>query len=125
LTIGPIDLQIDRGEIIFIVGENGCGKSTFLKMLTGLYFSASWGISVDGAELTALDDGSYRDLFSAIFITSSIVRMGWRQLKKDESGSFSTWWDWKRRQGWPMVGLRPRSSQRARRSGRHGRRGFA
>lgn len=66
-TIGPIDLQIDRGEIIFIVGGNGCGKSTFLKLLTGLYYPVSGRISVDDAELEGLYHGSYRDLFSAIF----------------------------------------------------------
>ena len=66
-TIGPIDLQIDRGEIIFIVGGNGSGKSTFLKILTGLYYPVSGRISVDDEELEGLYHGSYRDLFSAIF----------------------------------------------------------
>ena len=36
-TVGPIDLVIKRGETTFITGGNGSGKSTFIKLLTGLY----------------------------------------------------------------------------------------
>ncbi|MFC0779788.1 cyclic peptide export ABC transporter [Flavobacterium sp. HJSW_4] len=35
--VGPINLSIKKGEIVFIVGENGSGKSTFINILTGLY----------------------------------------------------------------------------------------
>ena len=36
-TVGPFDLIIRRGETLFVTGGNGSGKSTFLKLLTGLY----------------------------------------------------------------------------------------
>ena len=35
--LGPINLEIESGETIFVVGGNGSGKSTFIKILTGLY----------------------------------------------------------------------------------------
>ncbi|MFP3570540.1 ATP-binding cassette domain-containing protein, partial [Paraburkholderia sp. SIMBA_030] len=35
--LGPVDLTIARGETLFIVGENGCGKTTLIKLLLGLY----------------------------------------------------------------------------------------
>jgi putative ATP-binding cassette transporter len=35
--LGPLDLTFERGEIVFLVGGNGSGKSTFVKVLTGLY----------------------------------------------------------------------------------------
>lgn len=35
--LGPIDLTVKKGEMIFIVGGNGSGKSTFINVLTGLY----------------------------------------------------------------------------------------
>lgn len=36
-TVGPIDLEAKKGEVIFIIGGNGSGKTTFAKLLTGLY----------------------------------------------------------------------------------------
>lgn len=36
-ALGPIDLTIRSGELIYIVGGNGCGKSTLAKVLCGLY----------------------------------------------------------------------------------------
>ena len=36
-TLGPLDLTLATGELVFIIGGNGSGKSTFVKMLTGLY----------------------------------------------------------------------------------------
>lgn len=35
--LGPVNLKIDKGEVIFIIGGNGSGKSTFINILTGLY----------------------------------------------------------------------------------------
>ena len=35
--LGPLDLTFEQGEIVFLVGGNGSGKSTFVKVLTGLY----------------------------------------------------------------------------------------
>lgn len=34
---GPVDFSIHHGEIVFIIGGNGSGKSTFVKLLVGLY----------------------------------------------------------------------------------------
>ena len=43
-SVGPFDEHISKGELLFIVGGNGSGKSTFLKLLTGLYFPAQGNI---------------------------------------------------------------------------------
>ena len=66
-SLAPIDLSISAGEIVFIVGGNGSGKSTFLKLLTGLYFPTSGRIRVDGIDLRKPDYPEYRNLFAAIF----------------------------------------------------------
>src|SRR5262249_15704884 len=34
--LGPVDFTLKRGELVFLVGGNGSGKSTFMKVLTGL-----------------------------------------------------------------------------------------
>lgn len=45
--VGPIDLTINKGELIFITGGNGSGKSTFLKLFTGLYKPSNGRIIID------------------------------------------------------------------------------
>jgi putative ATP-binding cassette transporter len=42
-TFGPINLSFRPGEIVFIAGSNGSGKTTFLKLLSGLYPTESGG----------------------------------------------------------------------------------
>jgi putative pyoverdin transport system ATP-binding/permease protein len=66
-VLGPIDLGLRRGEIVFVVGGNGSGKSTFVKVLTGLYAPTAGTIRLDGH---AVDDKSrewYSQHFSAVF----------------------------------------------------------
>jgi cyclic peptide transporter len=65
--VGPIDLSIRRNETLFIVGGNGSGKSTFLKLLTGLYYPDSGVITVDGRSVAEVGYARYRNMFSAIF----------------------------------------------------------
>jgi putative ATP-binding cassette transporter len=67
-TLGPINLTIRPGEITFVVGGNGSGKSTFLKLLTGLYVPTSGCIEYDGIPVTnKAARERYRQLFSAVF----------------------------------------------------------
>ena len=33
-----VDLDVYRGEILSILGENGCGKTTLMNMIAGIYF---------------------------------------------------------------------------------------
>ncbi|WP_298510492.1 cyclic peptide export ABC transporter [uncultured Kordia sp.] len=42
--LGPLNLQVTSGEVLFIVGANGSGKSTFVNLLTGLYKPKSGNI---------------------------------------------------------------------------------
>ncbi len=66
-SVGPFDLSIAKGELIFIRGGNGSGKSTFLKLFTGLYQPVSGSISVDNEIIDNDVLGNYRELFSIIF----------------------------------------------------------
>jgi urea transport system ATP-binding protein len=49
-----IDLSVDRGEIVVLVGRNGMGKSTLMKSLIGVMPARSGQIMVDGADVTKL-----------------------------------------------------------------------
>jgi len=65
--IGPIDFELSSGELVFITGGNGSGKSTFLRVLAGLYPQDSGEILLDGVPVTAINRDQYRGLMSAIF----------------------------------------------------------
>lgn len=66
-TLGPIDLTIYPGELIFIVGGNGSGKSTLAKLITGLYIPSAGQIKLDGMAIDDQNRESYRQLFSTVF----------------------------------------------------------
>ncbi len=65
-VLGPLDLTIHRGEIVYLIGGNGCGKSTFAKLLCGLYRPSAGTIMLDGSDAAA-DPDWYRSHFSTIF----------------------------------------------------------
>ena len=46
-----VDLTVHRGEILAILGENGCGKTTLMNMIAGIYYPDSGSILVDGEEV--------------------------------------------------------------------------
>ena len=64
---GPWDITLNRGELLFIVGGNGSGKSTVLKLLSGLYEAESGTIQVDDKPLSPGDRPGLRELFSCVF----------------------------------------------------------
>lgn len=65
--VGPISLQLRRGETVFLVGGNGSGKSTFARLLTGLYIPQRGEIRLDGKVLALEDWPAYRQLFASVF----------------------------------------------------------
>ena len=57
-VLRDLDLQVDAGEMVAIVGASGVGKSTLLHILGGLDRASGGDILIDGARLTALDDAA-------------------------------------------------------------------
>ncbi|WP_293353799.1 MULTISPECIES: cyclic peptide export ABC transporter [unclassified Microcoleus] len=66
-VLGEISLKFHPGELVFIMGGNGSGKSTFAKLLTGLYIPESGEILLDGQPITDENREWYRQHFSVIF----------------------------------------------------------
>lgn len=65
--LGPVDLTIEPGEVVFFVGGNGSGKSTLLKVLTGLYPPSTGKIRLGDTELAPENVEAYREMISVIF----------------------------------------------------------
>jgi len=66
-SVGPIDLELNKGETLFLIGGNGSGKSTLLKLITGLYRPSQGDIMVDDLVVESRTLQEYRELFSVIF----------------------------------------------------------
>lgn len=66
-SLGPISLSLQPGEIMFVVGGNGSGKSTFVKLLTGLYVPQAGKIYMGGALISDDNREWYRQHFSVVF----------------------------------------------------------
>lgn len=65
--VGPVNLTLARGEQVFLIGGNGSGKSTFARLLTGLYRPQSGQIKVDGQVLTSAQWHAFRARFASVF----------------------------------------------------------
>ncbi len=79
-VLEALDLEIQAGEFIGIMGRNGVGKSTFLKLISGIYQPTSGTIEVDGtiAPLIELGAGFHGDLsgYENIFLNAAILGFG-------------------------------------------------
>jgi putative pyoverdin transport system ATP-binding/permease protein len=66
-TLGPIDLNLKPGQLIFLAGGNGSGKTTLAKIITGLYSAENGEVLLNGRPITEESRELYRQHFSAIF----------------------------------------------------------
>lgn len=62
-----ISFKINNGEKIAIVGLNGSGKTTIIKLLCRLYMPTKGEILLDGFSINQYDEESYRNIISVIF----------------------------------------------------------
>jgi putative ATP-binding cassette transporter len=72
--IGPLDFTLRSGELVFVTGGNGSGKSTFLLLLAGLYPPDSGEIALDGVRVDDSTRDEYRALISGIFFDYHLFR---------------------------------------------------
>ena len=62
--MGPINFDVQQGEILFIVGSNGSGKTTLLKLITGLYPPLKGIIQINSQPVNI---AQFNYIFSAVF----------------------------------------------------------
>ncbi len=70
-ALGPVNLSIEKGEMIFIIGGNGSGKSTFINILTGLYQPTEGEIILNEQEYQKKNTTT-QNLISAVFTDNHI-----------------------------------------------------
>jgi ATP-binding cassette subfamily B protein len=66
-ALRDINLFIPRGQSLALVGENGAGKTTFIKLLAGLYRPTEGRIRLDGRDLADWDEADLRRRVGVIF----------------------------------------------------------
>lgn len=66
-SVGPINFKVQKSELIFVIGGNGSGKSTFARLLTGLYRPHSGDVILNGVPVDTSDWSRYRQQFATVF----------------------------------------------------------
>ena len=66
-TLKDISISINAGETLLIVGENGAGKSTFVKLLCGLYKPTKGRILLNGRDISTIPTEEYINYISTVF----------------------------------------------------------
>lgn len=92
-VLKDINLEVQKGEFIAIVGHSGCGKSTLLKIIAGLEKNDTGLVTVDGKEVNGpgMDRGMIfqeHRLFPWMSIEKN-VQLGLKGLSKEEKTKLS------------------------------------
>lgn len=66
-TLEGINLELKPGKVVALVGENGSGKTSLIKLISRLYDPSEGQITLDGVDVRDFDPEEYRRLFSIIF----------------------------------------------------------
>jgi putative ATP-binding cassette transporter len=66
-SLGPISLELHPGELVFVIGGNGSGKTTFVKVLSGLYRPTQGHVTLAGTTIADANREWYREHFSVVF----------------------------------------------------------
>lgn len=66
-AVADLDIHLPAGAVVGVVGINGAGKSTTVKMLTNLQYPTTGRILVDGRPLTEIDPRSWQDRCAGTF----------------------------------------------------------
>nr|WP_162303246.1 cyclic peptide export ABC transporter [Pantoea allii] len=82
--LGPLNLKVNPGELLFIIGGNGSGKTTLAMLLLGLYVPDQGRIILNGVDVNDNNRIHYRQNFSAIFSDFHLFE---KLLSADDMGS--------------------------------------
>jgi len=66
-AVHPVDIEVQQGETLGIVGESGCGKSTLARMLVGLLEPTTGSIEIGGEPLDNADPALFGRRIQYVF----------------------------------------------------------
>jgi len=75
-VLDGVNLKVERGETVVVIGGSGCGKTTLARLIVGLERPTSGSIYLEGVELTALGDdalASMRGRFAMVFQKAALL----------------------------------------------------
>ena len=72
-AVSGVNLTVERGEVLALVGESGCGKTTLAKMLLGLLPQTSGTVELCGQQIADVPRLSWPEQFS-LFSKTLILR---------------------------------------------------
>lgn len=92
-ALSHVSLRIGRGETVALVGRNGAGKTTIIKLLVGLHRPTSGRILVDGVDVASMTMSALRRRVGVIFqdfarlqlAMRDNVGVGWLPLREDDA----------------------------------------
>nr|WP_255016386.1 ATP-binding cassette domain-containing protein [Psychrobacter sp. PraFG1]UTT87650.1 ATP-binding cassette domain-containing protein [Psychrobacter sp. PraFG1] len=70
LILKQVNLTLNKGDVVFLIGSNGSGKSTLAKVLTGIFAPTSGEMTLDGRLITEANRAQYRQLFQPSLVIS-------------------------------------------------------
>ncbi len=85
--LDKLNFEINKGEIIFITGGNGSGKTTFINLLSGLYLPKSGSIYLNDKKVEPELYPAYRDRISCIYTNNYLFSENYDEFDFSESNT--------------------------------------
>lgn len=91
-TLNDISFSVNKGSIVGVVGVNGSGKTTTIKILTGLTIRDAGDIYFNGEKISSQNEGVIRDRMGFVFVDDYFYQeISLKQMKKIYSKGYSKW----------------------------------
>jgi putative ATP-binding cassette transporter len=89
--LGPVDLDLKAGEVVFVTGGNGSGKTTLMSVLSGLQQPDQGTLLLNGQEVSGRSE-SWRGLFAGVFTDYHLFDRAFG-LDQGQQAELSRWLD--------------------------------
>jgi iron complex transport system ATP-binding protein len=71
-VLAGVDLDVAHGQLVALAGPNGCGKTTLLRVISGVHHAASGTVAVDGVEVRAMKPAALAKRIAVVAQSASL-----------------------------------------------------